>query len=89
MKISISGTGIQYPEGLCFPSAAEHIIGTNTGARLCVHCPDLGARHVTHCSRNARWEVSACKGRRDPVQRSVLQRLKEGRMLQVKGNYMM
>lgn len=88
MKISSSGTGIQYPEGLCFPSAAERIIDTNIGARLCVHCPDLGARHATHCSRNAKWEVSAYKGRRDPVKRSVLRRLTEGRMLQVEGNYM-
>lgn len=58
MKISISGTGIQYPEDLCFPSAGEHIIATNIGARLCVHCPDLGAWHAT--------TTAGMQGRRSP-----------------------
>lgn len=70
-----------------FP-ATEHITGTKIRARAWVQCPDLGVNDATYCSRNTQWKVSACKGRKDAVQCSVLLRLKTTRMPQVRKNYM-
>lgn len=72
----------------CFSPTTEHIIGTKIRARACVHCSDLGVNDATYCSRNTQWNVSACKGRKDAVQCSILLRLKTTRMPQVRKNYM-
>lgn len=80
---------IQVPKSQLFPPATEHIVGTKIRAKACVHCPDLGVNDATYCSRNTQWKkVSACKGRKDAVQCSVLLWLKTTRMLQVRKNYM-